>query len=238
MFVWHLRNPDGSPLEPATYFSILNQDFSPRPAYNALKEYSSNVPSVPTPQEKPLWDLIGFPLLYIIFGLLSLASAGYSAASLGRWASAALDRPRGRFSEQASEVARNAAAVAGMSLLFGLYYLAGSLPLIIVALGGWWLIALLKPSTGLAMTAFAIPFFWYPKIYGNQKFPIAETMLVLVFVAVLARRAALAFLPGLALRLRFIDTSVSDERQKDAAETAHFRNRCLHRRLRRVNAPR
>ncbi len=41
MFVWHLRNPDGSPLEPATYFSILNADFTPRPAYNMLKDYST-----------------------------------------------------------------------------------------------------------------------------------------------------------------------------------------------------
>jgi O-antigen ligase len=213
MFVWHLRNPDGSPLEPATYFSILNQDFSPRPAYNALKEYSTQVPSVPTPQEKPFWNLVGFPLLYIIFGLLSLASAGYTAASLGRWASAALDRPRGRFSEQSREVARNAAAVLGMVLLFGLYYRAGSLPLIVAALGGWWLIALFKPSTGLAMTAFAIPFFWYPKMYGNQKFPIAETMLMLVFAAVLVRRAVLAFSPGLALRLRFVDAPVHGEPQ-------------------------
>jgi O-antigen ligase len=205
MFVWHLRNPDGSPLEPATYFSILNQDFSPRPAYDALKEYSAVVPSVPTPEGKPLWNTVGFPLLYIIFGLFSMATGGYTVASIGRWASAALDRPRERFSEEARETARNAAAVAGMVVLFALYYRAGSLPLIALALAGWWVIALLKPSAGLAMVAFAIPFFWYPKMYGSQKFPVAETMLLLVFAAVLARRGAALFWPSLASRLGFVE---------------------------------
>ncbi len=202
MFVWNLRNPDGSPLEPATYFSILNADFTPRPAYNMLKDYSTRVPNVPTPQAKPLWNLIGFPLLYMIFGLFSLASAGYTLASLGRWASAALDVPKGRFSEEVQEVARNGAAIAGMAVLFGIYYRAESLPLIAASLAGWWLIALLKPSAGLAMVAFAIPFFWLPKQYGKQNFPVAETMLVLVFAAVLTRRLLAAFLPVIAARLR------------------------------------
>jgi O-antigen ligase len=202
MFVWHLRNPDGSPLEPATYFSILNADFTPRPAYNMLKDYSTRVPNAPTPQAKPLWNLTGFPLLYIIFGLFSLASAGYTLASLGRWASAALNVPRGNFSEEAQEVARNGAAIAGMVVLFGIYYRTESLPVIAVSLVCWWLIALLKPSAGLAMVAFAIPFFWLPKTYGQQNFPVAETMLVLVFAAVLARRLLTALLPVIAQRLR------------------------------------
>jgi O-antigen ligase len=209
MFVWDLRNPDGSPLEPATYFSILNADFSPRPAYNILKDYSARVPETPMPRSKPLLDLIAFPLLYIIFGLFSLASAGYTVASLGRWASAALDIPKGKFSDEVRETARNAAAVAGMALLFGLYYRAEALPLIAAALAGWWLIALLKPSTGLAMVAFAIPFFWLPKQYGSQRFPVAETMLVLVLAAVLARKLLAAFLPGVAARLHFGTTDDS-----------------------------
>ncbi|MEO8285377.1 MAG: O-antigen ligase family protein [Chloroflexota bacterium] len=205
MFVWHLRNPDGDPLEPATWFSILHEDFTPRPAYNALKEYSTQVPVVPTPEGKPLWNAVGIPALYIIFGLLSMLSAGYAIASMGRWAGAALDWPRGRFTEDAREIARNAAAVAGMVLLFGLYYRVGSLPLIALALGGWWLIALFKPSTGLALVAFAIPFFWLPKIYGSQHFPVAETMMLLVFAAVLARRIVSAFRPRLAEQLGFVE---------------------------------
>jgi len=92
-----------------------------------------------------------------------------------------------------------------MVVLFGLYYRAGNLLLMVASLAGWWLIALLKPATGLAMVAFAIPFFWYPKQYGSLKFPIAETILLLVFAAVLVRRAVSAFRPGLAQRLRFID---------------------------------
>src|SRR5205823_10540148 len=122
-------------------------------------------------------------------------------SGLGRWAEAALDRPRGRYSEAAREMARNAATVVGMAMLLGLYYRANSPPLVLGALGGWWLLAFLKPSTGLAAVAFTIPLFWYPKEIRQQHFIIAETLIFLVFGALMARRIFAYLLPGPAARL-------------------------------------
>ncbi|HUP27121.1 MAG TPA: O-antigen ligase family protein, partial [Chloroflexia bacterium] len=68
-------------------------------------------------------------------------------------------------------------------------------------LGLWGVLAFLKPSTGLAAIAFSIPFFWYPKVLGQQHFPLAETLLVLVFGGVLARRLLSFASPSLASRL-------------------------------------
>lgn len=201
MFVWHLRNPDGDPLEPATYFSILNQDFTPRPAYLALQDYSKVVPSTPTPQPKPLLDALGFPFLYVLFGLFSLASFAFLGLSAGAWVRAALNRPRGLYIERTREIARNGAAVMGMIGFFALYYSARNLPVTALGLAGYVLIAYFKPQAALALVAFSIPFFWYPKVYGSQHFPIAETMILLAFAALVARRATAFFLPSLWARL-------------------------------------
>ncbi len=206
MFVWYLRQPDPIPNEPANYFAIVRDDFSPRPAYTALQQYSKQLPDTrtgdfKTPKDKPIWDALGFPLLYGLLGLIAVSSAALGASSLGRWVSAALNRPRDLYSEVVRETARNGALVVGMALLIGLYYKSNSLPLIVASLAGWGLLAFLKPSTGLAAVAFAIPFFWYPKEIGQQHFPIAETLLMLVFGAVLARHAVAYLLPGLAVRL-------------------------------------
>ncbi|HST03446.1 MAG TPA: O-antigen ligase family protein [Chloroflexia bacterium] len=201
MFVWHLRNPDGDPLEPATYFSILNQDFTPRPAYLALQEYSKVVPSTPTPQSKPLLNALGFPFLYALFGLLALASFAFLGLSVGEWARAALNRPRGRYSERTRETARNGAAIVGMGACYALFYVVGNLPVIVVALAGYLVIAFFKPQAALAFVAFSIPFFWYPKVYGSQHFPVAETLVVMAFAALIARRTVAALLPRLWARL-------------------------------------
>lgn len=48
MFVWHLRDPDPPAGEPQQFFSILNQDFSPRPAYTALADYARRYPIADT----------------------------------------------------------------------------------------------------------------------------------------------------------------------------------------------
>ncbi len=313
MCVWYFREPDPHPEQPANYFAIVRPDFTPRPAYEALKEYSRLMPlagvgrhrgdspavtyetaeTAPLPQGRansllpytatirfagnrvdadltlyttatvsvdggpqrpivpsaggpapvrtqvtladglpdgphtvtihlqmpagaspsatlagftvvrnmPLWDAWGFPALYVLSGMLALASAALGAASIGRWAGAVLNRPVGRYSAETRETARNGAVVVGMALLGLLYYLADSRPLIGAALAAWWVLALLKPSTGLAAVAFTIPFFWQPKQIGQQKFPLAETLLLLVFAAVLARYALGYLVPGLAVRL-------------------------------------
>ncbi|HYO49385.1 MAG TPA: O-antigen ligase family protein [Chloroflexia bacterium] len=110
--------------------------------------------------------------------------------------------PRGRYSEAALERARNAAVMLGLALLVGFYYAIESLPFMLLALAGWGLLAFLKPSAGLAAVAFAIPFFWHPKVIEQQRFPIAETLLLLVFAAVLARKVVSFLLPSLAEKLR------------------------------------
>ena len=304
MSVWYFREPELKPEEPAHYFSIVWPDYTPRPAYDALKAYSqrlleettgpvtstsyqedildmdvgadhgqfgtftetlrftgtglqaalcrfcsvqileidgrpvrarmvsahpqagregdpirllSGLPdgehnvavqgnwgrligensvityrslSRPPPPEKPLWNALGFPLLYGVIGLFALASAVFGLASLGRWAGAALDRPRGLYPEATRELARNGAVAVGMALLLGLYYRAGSVPLMFACLAGWAALAYIKPSTALAFVAATLPFFWLPKEIGQQKLPVAETLLVLTFAAVLARRIA------------------------------------------------
>jgi polysaccharide biosynthesis protein PslG len=303
MCVWHLRQPDPVPGEPANYFAILRDDFSPRPAYDAIRQYAARFPiadvgsyragspaiayspawsaylqgsaaqgvytatirfegnrldadmcrgcvegslsvdgappvrlagndapatvarstlagglgdgphvatlglaegSVPADlqfagftvsRDKPLWNAWGFPALYGLAGLFAVASAALGVSGLGRCAGAALNLPMGRYAEGVREMARNGAVVVGMALMLGLYYRANSLPLILGALAGWWLLAFLKPSTGLAAVAFTIPFFWYPKQIGQQRFPIAETLLLLVFTAFLARRAVAYLAP-------------------------------------------
>ncbi len=322
MTVWHFRQPDPIPNEPANYFAIVRDDFTPRPAYNAIKEYSKRFPiadvgahmltspaitynstwlkfleypyrtqdpTVPSggytatikfsgtelnvvpcfggagcdlnavsvdngpfvkpsgeqnigrvsyvtiakglayashtatiqlqkppvlhvtlvapsfivSRDKPLWNAFGFPMLYALFGLFALASGAYGQSRLGAWAGAALDRPKGRYSEAAREMARNGTVVVGMALLTAIYYKTEDLPLILLSLVGLGLLAFLKPSTGLAAVAFTIPFFWYPKLIGQQHFPVAETLLMLVFGALMARRVVGYLLPRLAARLHF-----------------------------------
>ncbi|HET9494765.1 MAG TPA: O-antigen ligase family protein [Chloroflexia bacterium] len=203
MFVWHLRNPDADPREPATYFGITLNDFEPRPAYHALRDYSARVPAEPQMRDRPLISLLGFGLLYVVFGLLTAASGAFFAASLGRWASAALNIPRGRYGESAREIARNGAAVAGVVGLFALYYVSQSTAVALLALAGCGAILLFKPSIGLALTALAIPLFWYPKEFRGQNIHIAETVLLLTFAAVLVRRGTAWLLPGPAARLGF-----------------------------------
>lgn len=203
MAVWHFRDPNPIPNEPANYFAIVKEDFTPRPAYNAIKEYSQRRPATRMPPQKPLWNAVGFPALYGLFLLLAAVSGAYSLSRLGVWVGAALDRPRGRYSDAARETARNAMAVVGMAVLAGIYYKADSLPLVLLSLIGWGLLAFLKPSTALAAVAFTIPFFWYPKVVRQQHFPLAETMLMLTFGALMARRVVGYLLPGLAVRLNF-----------------------------------
>lgn len=193
MFVWNLRNPDANPLEPASYFTILNPDFSPRPAYTALQEYSKVVPETPTPQGRPIWNTAGFFLLYAIFGLLSFASFAYVGTGVARWTQAAVNRPRNRVSGEMQEIARNGAAITGMIALYLAFYASNNLILAGLALVGYVAIAIFKPQAALALVAFSIPFFWYPKLLGSQRFPIAETLVLLAFVALVARRT-LAFL--------------------------------------------
>lgn len=203
MFVWHLSNPDGDPLEPATYFSILNQDLTPRPAYLALQDYSKRVPSMPTPQQKPLLNALGFPFLYVLFGVLSLACFAFLGLFVAAWARAALNRPRGRYTEHTREIARNGAAVVGMAGFFAIYYAVGNLPMMALSLAGYLVIAFFKPQAALAFVALSIPFFWYPKVYGTQHFPVAETLILLAFAALVARRAIASLLPGLWVRIGF-----------------------------------
>ncbi len=203
MNVWYFREPDPRPREPANWFAIVNPDFTPRPTYSALKAYSAQLEAIRPTIEKPLWNALGFPFLYGVFGLLTLAAAAFGAGSLGRWAGAAAGLPRGRYSEPVKELARNGAAVVGMALLVGLYY-KGSLPVIEVALAGVALLAFLKPSVGLAAVAFAVPFYWQPRYIGQQKFPIAETLLLLTFGAFATRQGIKLLLPGLAARLNMV----------------------------------
>ncbi|MGA7733272.1 MAG: O-antigen ligase family protein [Chloroflexia bacterium] len=197
MFVWYLRNPDADPLEPATYFSLLQQDFTPRPAYFALQEYGKVVPPAPTPRDRPILATAGFLLLYSGFGLLSLASFAYVGTGVAGWARAALDLPQGRYSPQAREEALNGAAVVGMVALFMLYYAANDIRIIAATLAGYVAIAIFKPQVALALVAFSIPFFWYPKQYGSQELQVAESLIFLAFAALIARRALAFFLPNL-----------------------------------------
>jgi O-antigen ligase len=210
MCVWYFREPDPHPEEPANYFAIVRPDFTPRPAYTAIQQFSKQLP-LQVDREKPAWNVWGFPLGYGLFGLLALASAALGASGVAKWTQAALDRPRGKYSEAVRETARNGAMVVAMMLLISVYYRANSLPLILASLAAWWLLAFVKPSTGLAFVAFTIPFFWYPKDLGQQHFPLAETLLVLVFAAVLARYAVSYFLPSLASRLRFDNQAALSE---------------------------
>lgn len=222
MSVWHLREPVPRPEEPASYFAIVQPDFTPRPAYFSIQEYSKQLSSdgntSPTVHEKPLWNALGFPLIYALFGLLSLAFAGFAVASLGRWAGAALDRPRVRYSAAARETARNGAVVVGMALLVALYYKVESVPIMALLMAAWWLLAFLKPSTGIAAVVFTIPFFWYPKDIGQQNLPIVETLLMLVFVAVLARRGISYLLPQLAGKLNMRPATVGQNDNAHSAE--------------------
>lgn len=108
-------------------------------------------------------------------------------------------KARGRYSEVVRETARNGAAIGAMALLVGVYYVSDSLPLMLPALAGWGLLAFLKPSAGLAVVAFSIPFFWHPKVIGQQHFVITETLLLLSFAAFAARKLASFLLPRLAV---------------------------------------
>jgi O-antigen ligase len=106
-----------------------------------------------------------------------------------------------------------------MALLVGFYYTIESLPLILLALAGWGLLAFLKPSIGLAAVAFAIPFFWHPKAIGQQHFPIVETLLLLVFAAVLARKLTSFLFPSLAEKLHI---SPDEGLQRPKSEHAKY----------------
>ncbi|MDQ5867543.1 MAG: O-antigen ligase family protein [Chloroflexota bacterium] len=205
MNVWFFRDPTADPRQPASWFSIVRPDFVTRPAYTALQEYSVTLSAERPTVQKPPWNAVGFPFLYGVFGLMALASAAWGLGNLGRWPGAALDIPRGRYRETAREVARNGVVVVLMALLGGLYYGIQNVPLALLVLAGWGLLAFLKPSTALAAVAFTIPFSWQPKILGSNKFPLAETLLLVTFGAVVARHAVRRFVPRLAAWLRIYD---------------------------------
>lgn len=205
MNVWFFRDPTSDPRQPASWFAIVRPDFTPRPAYAALQEYGQTLTAERSTIQKPLWNALGFPFLYGVFGLLAIASAAWGMSGLGRWAGAALNIPRGRYSETAQEVARNGVVVVVMVLLVGLYFGTQNVLLVLAALAGWGLLAFIKPSTGLAAVALAIPLFWQPKILGSNRLPLAETLLLVTFGAVLARHAVRRFLPRLAAWLRIYD---------------------------------
>ena len=210
MNVWFFRDPTANPKQPASYFAIVYPDYTPRPAYNALQRYSQGLTPERPAVQKPIWNAVGFPFLYGVFGLLTLASAAWGIGNLGRWAGAALNIPRGRYKEAAQEVARNGAVVVGMVLLVGLYYGTGSTPLALLALAGWALLAIIKPSIGLAAVAFVIPLFWQPKRLASNNLPLAETLLLVTFAAVIARHAVRRFLPRVASTLRIYDANHSE----------------------------
>ena len=205
MNVWFFRDPTADRRQPASWFAIVHPDFTSRPAYLALQEYSVTRTAERSPAQKPPWNALGFPFLYGVFGLLAVASAAWGASNLGRWAGAALNIPRDRYRETAQELARNGVVVVVMALMVGLYFGTQNVVLALAALAGWGLLAFIKPSTGLAAVAFAIPFFWQPKALGSNKLPIAETLLLVTFGAVLARHAVRRFLPRLAAWLRIYD---------------------------------
>jgi polysaccharide biosynthesis protein PslG len=283
MSVWYFREPDFRPDEPAHYFTIVRPDYTPRPAYNALKEYAERLLSENTgavertgyqedildmdvgesngrfgtftetirfsgtglqvalcrfcslrivevdgrpvrtrmvmahPEtgragdpirllsnlgqgehtalvsgnwgtlvgesaqivfrsvqrrdlpEKPLLNAWGYPLLYGLFGLLTLASGALGLASAGRWAGAALNTPKGRYPDDVREWARNGAAVVGMGLFILAYHRLGSIPLALAALGGFTVLAYLKPQAALAWVAAVIPLFWLPREIGHLR---------------------------------------------------------------------
>lgn len=215
MFVWNLRNPDANPLEPASYFTILNPDFTPRPAYTALQEYSKVVPEKPTPQDMPLFSAAALLLSYGLFFALSLASLAYGATGIVGWGMAALNYPRERYNPAVRELARNGAAVVGLVALFAIYYTSSNIGLIAMALLGFLVIAVLKPQPVLALVAFGIPFMWYPKQLGGQQFSITETLIFLAFAAFVARRVIAFAQPGVAAQLHITklepSTTIPDE---------------------------
>lgn len=233
MNVWYFREPQPNPLEPATYFAIVDPDYTAHSAYYALQAYSVSLTGAGRPvAQKPLWNIVGFPFLYAIFGLFALASAGYGANSITRWAGAALNRPEGRYRETVREFARNGALVVGMALLLGLYYKSSSLPVILLSLAGWWVLALVKPSTALAGVAATIPFFWQPKVIGSERFPLAETLLWLTFGAVIVRYGIRRYLPAFASRLRIYEsfsgqTEAELERRLDGERNGYAPKRGL-----------
>lgn len=205
MNVWFLRDPTADRRQPASWFAIVQPDFTPRPAYMALQNYSAALGPERPPAQKPPWNAFGFPFLYGVFGLMSVASAAWGLSNLGRWAGAALNIPRDRYRETAQELARNGVVVVLMVLLVGLYFGTQNVPLALLVLACWGLLAFVKPSTGLAAVAFTIPFFWQPKFLGSNKLPLAETLLLVTFGAVVARHVVLRFLPRVAAWLRMYD---------------------------------
>lgn len=211
MNTWFFRDPSANPKQPASYFAIVLPDYTPRPAYNVLQRYSQGLTAERPAVQKPVWNAVGFPFLYGVFGLLTLASAAWGMSSLGRWAGAALNIPRDRYKEAAQEVARNSALVVAMALLLGLYYGTGNVLIASLALLGWGLLAVIKPSIGLAAVAFVIPLVSQPKRLGSNNLPLAETLLLVTFAAVIARHALRRFVPRLAALLRMDDVQGETE---------------------------
>ena len=93
----------------------------------------------------------------------------------------------------------------------------GSVPAILGGAGGVGAIAVLKPQVGLAAVAFSIPFFWVQKDVGQQHFPPEETLMVVLFGAVVVRGVVGFLLPGWVGR---IGITTEPPRRQERQETA------------------
>lgn len=156
--------PSLPPDDPRRGFAILAPDFSPRPFYNAIHQFSESSPlpeRLPPPPWLPVLVLVGVAVI-----------SGWRAALLARQlrASEYWDRLDSRFNSLPALV-----QFAVLALIAGAFYVSPGVALNFILLALLVILFALRLDFALALTVFSIPFWNYPKVLvGGAQFSPVE----------------------------------------------------------------
>jgi hypothetical protein len=206
MSVWMLRyggyaEPD--PADPTPYFALVTRDWQTLPAYAALQGYAAQ-PRELTPPERRLGWLWDYGPLLLFAALAASLAATFAALfpALDRARAgllAAQERARMRQGPLARLIQPDALLIIGMVLAAGVAYRASAqLPITLLGLAVFGLLALLRPRLALLLIPLTVPLYFIPKGLFDARFgirdsgiylPIHEIVLVLATGAAAARLA-------------------------------------------------
>jgi len=200
MNVWMFRFGGERPLpeNPTPYFELVDFDFRPLPAYQQLRDYLTQLPTVAPAQRN---QLATAATLAAALGVIAATGWLFAGLSPVFWRAVAHTR-RGVASlarvYAASPLARLARRDGVMLLLLGLalaifYFASPQLPITAAGAALFGILALLRPDLALLFVPIAVPLYLAPKGVWDQRFglsrpsgyfvPLHEFVLICVVLA-------------------------------------------------------
>lgn len=173
MFRWGGEPPQ--PTDPTPFFQLVDFDFAPLPAYDALKNHlTSTANSAIVPAQR---NLLATAATAVSVGLV-LASAAWLLSALAGLMAIVAQRStarRWRESRLGRLTQRSGLMLAGLGLSLLLFYV-GSAQVPITALGAllFFALALLRPDLALLLVPVTVPLYLAPKGVWDQRFGLSR----------------------------------------------------------------